>query len=101
MTKTQTDQNLNEYRYLCLVHNINLAIWVAVGPLVGVRYGQELAKRWQREQWIRENRNEECRELLQTQFMSNLSSSIRTMNRNFLKPIFPGFSEVGFSSPRI
>jgi oligoendopeptidase F len=43
---------------------IILAIWGAVGPLVGVRYGQELAKRWQREQWIRENRKEECRELL-------------------------------------
>jgi hypothetical protein len=43
---------------------IILAIWGAVGPLIGVRYGQELAKRWQREQWIRENRKEECRELL-------------------------------------
>jgi hypothetical protein len=43
---------------------IILAIWGAVGPLVGVRYGQELAKKWQRQQWISENRKQECRELL-------------------------------------
>ena len=43
---------------------IILAIWGAVGPLVGVVYGQHLAKRWQKEQWIRENRKQECRELL-------------------------------------
>ncbi|MGH9499669.1 MAG: hypothetical protein ACRD3L_11065 [Terriglobales bacterium] len=43
---------------------IILAIWGAVGPLVGVRYGQELAKRWQKQHWISENRKEECRTLL-------------------------------------
>jgi hypothetical protein len=39
-----------------------LGIWAAVGPLVGVRYGQELAKRWQKEHWT----NDECRELIST-----------------------------------
>ena len=43
---------------------IVLAVWAALGPLVGVRYGQELAKRWQKEQWIKENARQECRELI-------------------------------------
>jgi len=43
---------------------IILAIWAAIGPLVGVRYGQELAKRWQKQHWISENRKEECKGLL-------------------------------------
>src|SRR5690242_9343170 len=43
---------------------IILAIWGALGPLVGVRYGQELSSRFQRSQWIAENRKQECRELL-------------------------------------
>jgi len=49
---------------LLLWSTIILGIWAAVGPLVGIRYGQELAKRWQQEQWVRENRKQECRELL-------------------------------------
>jgi hypothetical protein len=43
---------------------IILAIWGAVGPLVGVRYGQELAKRWQRQHWVNDNAKQECRELI-------------------------------------
>src|SRR5579863_81565 len=45
---------------------IVLAVWAAVGPLVGVRYGQELAKRWQNEHWIKDNARQECRELIST-----------------------------------
>ena len=41
-----------------------LAVWGALGPLAGVFCGQHLAKRWQKEQWVRENRKQECRELL-------------------------------------
>ena len=33
--------------------------------MVGVRYGQELAKRWQKEHWIADNKKEEYREVLQ------------------------------------
>jgi hypothetical protein len=43
-----------------------LSIWAALGPLVGVRYGHELAKRTQREHWINDNAKQECRELLAT-----------------------------------
>jgi hypothetical protein len=59
---------------ILLWSTIILAIWGAVGPLIGVRYGQELAKRWQREQWIRENRKEECRELLAAIYEQSLPS---------------------------
>jgi hypothetical protein len=45
---------------------IILAIWAAVGPLVGVRYGSELSKRVQREHWINDNAKQECREVLST-----------------------------------
>jgi hypothetical protein len=45
---------------------IILGIWGAVGPLVGVRYGQELARRWQREHWTNDNAKQECSELLAT-----------------------------------
>ena len=47
-----------------LLSTIILAIWGALGPLVGVRYGQDLARRWQKEQWIRENKRQEAKELL-------------------------------------
>jgi hypothetical protein len=44
---------------------IILGIWAAVGPLVGIRYGQELAKRWQKEHWIAQNRKQEFQEVLE------------------------------------
>jgi hypothetical protein len=44
---------------------IILGIWAAVGPLVGVRYGHDLSKRWQKEHWLANNRKEEYREVLQ------------------------------------
>lgn len=43
---------------------IMLAVWAVVGPLVGIWYGQDLAREWQKRQWIAENRKQECRELL-------------------------------------
>ena len=41
-----------------------LAVWAAVGPLVGIRYGQELARRFQKTQWVIDNKKAEYRELL-------------------------------------
>lgn len=41
-----------------------LGVWAALGPLVGVRYGQVLARRWQREQFIRQSKKEEYHEVL-------------------------------------
>src|SRR5437588_521888 len=55
-----------ETMYFFVWSTIILTIWAAVGPLVGVRYGQELAKRWQREHWTNDNAKQECRELLST-----------------------------------
>jgi hypothetical protein len=43
---------------------IFLTVWAAIGPLVGIRYGQELAKRWQREHWIAEHKRREFGEIL-------------------------------------
>jgi len=43
---------------------IILGVWAAIGPLVGVRYGHDLAKRWQKEHWISDNKKQEYRELL-------------------------------------
>jgi hypothetical protein len=43
---------------------ILLSIWAAIGPLVGVRYGQDLAKRNQRAQWVIDSKKEEFKELL-------------------------------------
>jgi hypothetical protein len=43
---------------------IVLGVWAAVGPLVGVRYGHDLGKRWQKEHWISDNKKQEYRELL-------------------------------------
>lgn len=42
------------------------AIWAALGPLVGVCIGAYLAKRWQRDQWIADNKRSEYRKLLTT-----------------------------------
>jgi hypothetical protein len=41
-----------------------LTAWAALGPLLGVRYGQELARQWQRQHWINDNARQECRELI-------------------------------------
>jgi hypothetical protein len=43
---------------------IALGIWAAVGPLVGILLGHFLTRSWQREQWLRDKRNEEWHELL-------------------------------------
>ena len=45
---------------------IVLGIWAAVGPLVGVRYGNELSQRSTRRQWLADERTKEWRELLST-----------------------------------
>jgi hypothetical protein len=59
---------------------IILGIWAAVGPIVGIRYGQELAKRWQKEQWLRENRKQECRELLDAMHQYSVVTSLTPNN---------------------
>lgn len=41
-----------------------LTVWAALGPLLGVRYGQELAHRYQRERWIADSKKKEFKELL-------------------------------------
>ncbi len=43
---------------------IALGIWAAVGPIVGILLGHFLSRSWQREQWLRDKRNEEWHELL-------------------------------------
>jgi hypothetical protein len=43
-----------------------LSIWGFAGPLVGIFVGAYLARRWQREQWNKDNAKEECRELIST-----------------------------------
>ncbi|MFL6312589.1 MAG: hypothetical protein ACJ71W_10820 [Terriglobales bacterium] len=39
-------------------------VWAAVGPLIGVRYGQELARRNQKTQWAADSKKKEFKELL-------------------------------------
>jgi len=41
-----------------------LALWGAIGPLVGILVGHLLTRSWQREQWLLDCRKEEFRELL-------------------------------------
>jgi hypothetical protein len=38
--------------------------WTAIGPLVGVLVGAWLARSWDKEKWLKDNRKQECRELL-------------------------------------
>src|SRR6266852_7571234 len=40
-----------------------LTVWAALGPLLGVRYGQHLAHRYQRERWIADSKKKEFKEL--------------------------------------
>jgi hypothetical protein len=39
-------------------------VWSGVGPLVGVLVGTLLARSWDKQKWMNDNRKEECRELL-------------------------------------
>lgn len=65
-----------------LISTIILAVWGALGPLVGVRYGHELAKRSQKEHWIDDNAKEEYRELLSGLVdAANISILNRTLGR--------------------
>ena len=57
-----------------VVSTIILGVWAAVGPLVGVRYGDELSQRATRRQWLADERTKEWRELLGT-----LTSSMTTI----------------------
>ena len=41
-----------------------LAIWAAVGPFIGIFVGSYLTRRWQREQWFRDQELGEWRELI-------------------------------------
>lgn len=47
-----------------VVSTIVLGVWAAVGPLVGVRYGNELSQRSARRQWLADERTKEWREML-------------------------------------
>jgi hypothetical protein len=49
-----------------VLSTIVLGVWAAVGPLVGVRYGNELSQRSTRRQWLADERTKEWRELLTT-----------------------------------
>lgn len=61
---------------------IILGVWAAVGPLLGVRYGHELAKQSQKEHWINDNAKEEYRELLGALVEdANISISNRSLGR--------------------
>jgi ParB-like chromosome segregation protein Spo0J len=43
--------------------------WSALGPLAGVLVGAYLARSWDRQKWINDNRKDECRELLTSMTM--------------------------------
>lgn len=38
--------------------------WGSIGPLVGVVVGALLARSWDKQKWMKDNRKQECRELL-------------------------------------
>ena len=38
--------------------------WSSIGPMVGVLVGAWLARSWDKQKWLNDNRKEECRELL-------------------------------------
>lgn len=54
------------------------AIWAPLGPLLGVCIGAYLAKRWQRDQWIADNKRSEYRKLLTT--LANTFTSILSLH---------------------
>jgi len=47
-----------------VISTIILGIWAAVGPLIGVRYGNELSQRSARRQWLADEKAKEWREML-------------------------------------
>lgn len=55
---------------------IALGIWAAAGPIVGILLGHFLTRSWQREQWLRDKRNEEWHELL-TALAESLRASLK------------------------
>jgi len=43
---------------------VGLGIWAAIGPLIGIALGHSLNRSSQHEQWLRDNRKQEYRDLL-------------------------------------
>ena len=43
-----------------------LAIWAAMGPIIGIGFGHALTRSWARTQWLRDQRKDEFRELIMT-----------------------------------
>ncbi len=65
-----------------VISTIVLVVWGAIGPLVGVRYGHELAKKSQRDHWVNDNAKQEYRELVSVLFQSaNIAIANRTLGR--------------------
>ncbi len=54
--------------------SIASAVWIALGPLIGVWTGAYLSKRWQRDQWIADNKRAEYRKLITT--LTDLASKV-------------------------
>jgi hypothetical protein len=66
-----------------------LTAWAALGPLFGVRYGQELARRSQRQHWINDNARQECRELI-----SVMADTFSVLLKYYLPSIIGSGTEV-------
>jgi hypothetical protein len=43
---------------------VALGVWAVIAPLAGIVLGHYLTRSWQREQWLRDSRKQEFRELL-------------------------------------
>ena len=62
-----------------------LAIWGAIGPMIGIIVGHFLTRSWQQKQWMLDQRNEEWRELL-TALSTSLRASLKIYPARALSP---------------
>jgi hypothetical protein len=63
-----------------------LAVWGVVAPLVGIFLGNYLTKSWQREQWLKDCRKEECRELLTALAKAHMKLAFLKLQESQLTP---------------
>jgi hypothetical protein len=65
---------------------ITLALWGGIAPFVGALVAHYLTRSWQREQWLRDCRKQECHELLTALAHSHMKLSFLKIKEEILTP---------------
>ncbi len=76
-------------------------VWAALGPLVGVFVGAWLNRSWDRQKWMKDNRKQECKELLWSISQAGTKIMLHRMTAEPGKPDKRQMSDAFFESLKV